>query len=98
MTDTARTHPALLNGWRIAGWGSLAALLAIPAIAMQFSAEVNWGPGDFLVAAVLLGFLGMAVEGAMRMHGSAFMRAAVIGLAVLAFLAIWAELAVGIFD
>jgi hypothetical protein len=29
-------------------------LLMIPAIAMQFSDEMNWGPGDFLVAGALL--------------------------------------------
>ena len=31
-----------------------ALLLLVPAIAMQFTSEVAWGPGDFVVAAVLL--------------------------------------------
>lgn len=26
--------------WRIAGWGALAALLALPAVAMRFTSEV----------------------------------------------------------
>jgi len=29
-------------------------LLLIPAVAMQFTSEVSWGPGDFLVAGTLL--------------------------------------------
>lgn len=43
-------------GWRIAAWGGAAALLLAPLVAMQFSAEVNWGIEDF----VFLGFLLLA--------------------------------------
>lgn len=35
-------------------------LLLVPFVAMQFSSEVSWGPGDFLAAAVLLFSAGMA--------------------------------------
>ena len=31
-----------------------AAILMIPAIAMQFTSEFKWGPGDFVVAAIML--------------------------------------------
>ena len=73
-----------------------AALLCIPAIAMFFTTEVNWGAGDFLVAAILLGGTGLAIEfGASRL---ATRRGRLLaGLAILAaFVLVWAELAVGI--
>lgn len=30
------------NPWRIVGWGTAAALLLLPLVAMQFTSEVNW--------------------------------------------------------
>ncbi len=33
-------------------------VLLLPLIAMQFTNEVNWGVGDFVVAGVLLSFFG----------------------------------------
>ena len=72
------------------------ALLAIPAIAMLLTDEVHWGPGDFLVAGLLLGTTGVLFEFGMR-HVRSFKRRAIAGGAiVLALLCVWAELAVGI--
>ena len=72
-------------------------LLMIPAIAMQFSDEMNWGPGDFLVAGALLfgtGLLYVLITERTTRRSS---RVAVgAGLAA-SLLAVWAELAVGIF-
>ncbi len=79
---------------RKAGWSLAAALLLLPAIAMQFTAEMNWGPGDFLAAALLLGGIGLALEGAARLHGRARLAVAIAALAV--GVLIWLELAVGI--
>lgn len=72
-------------------------LLLIPLVAMQFTSEVNWGPGDFGTAALLLFSAGMAYRLAcLRVHRKAHrVTVAVIVLAVLAI--IWAELAVGLF-
>ena len=42
------------KGWRIAMWGTAAFLLLLPAVAMQFTSEVDWGPGDFMVMGVML--------------------------------------------
>jgi len=82
--------------WRIAGWGGALALLLTPAIAMQFTAEVNWGPEDFVVALLMLGSVGMVLELAARTSASTAYRAAV-GVALLAaFLQTWVNLAVGI--
>lgn len=87
-------------------WGRLrvlyllacAALLSIPAIAMQFSSEVAWGPGDFLVMGSLLLALGAGAELAFRTARSRTGMIAGIAIATVLFLAVWAELAVGIFD
>lgn len=78
-------------------WGVIGALLLLPAIAMQFSPEVNWGPGDFLFAAVLLGGLGLSVEWIMRRIDTKIFRIAAIGIVLLTVMLIWIEAAVGIF-
>jgi peptidoglycan/LPS O-acetylase OafA/YrhL len=73
-----------------------AGILLIPFVAMQFTREVNWTAGDFLVAAVLLAGTGMLFELArakLRSRQSRLIAGAVIGLC---FLFVWAELAVGI--
>lgn len=73
-----------------------ALILAIPAVAMQFTQEVNWGPGDFLVAAALLLATGFAFEWAkMRLRQPSHRLLA--GASLLSVLAlVWAHLAVGI--
>jgi hypothetical protein len=71
-------------------------LLLIPAVAMRFTNEVSWGPGDFVVAAVLLLAAGSAFVLATRLR-SRVHRFGVIGLVALALLIIWAELSVGLF-
>ena len=35
------------NRWRPAIWGAAAFLLVLPAVAMQFTSEVNWTASDF---------------------------------------------------
>lgn len=81
---------------RRAGWSLAGALLALPAIAMQLGGDVQWGPGDFLAAALLLGATGAALEIIAALpHRRWRSRGAVLAIAVL--LLIWAELAVGIF-
>lgn len=72
------------------------ALLLLPAIAMRVTDEVSWGPGDFVVAAVLLLAAGTAIVLATRLRSRAH-RFGAIGLVTIALLVIWAELAVGLF-
>lgn len=84
------------QGWRIAGWGVLAVLLALPAVAMNFTGEVKWTALDFVTAGMLLGLLGLGFEFAVRRSGGMFARLG-MGLAMLtAFLLVWVNLAVGI--
>jgi hypothetical protein len=74
-----------------------AAILLVPAVAMQFTAEVNWGPMDFVIAGALVAGTGLAYELAVRrMRSSRWRTAGGLALAA-ALLLVWAELAVGIF-
>ncbi|MCP5396432.1 MAG: hypothetical protein H6918_06825 [Sphingomonadaceae bacterium] len=92
-----KAKTGLSGPWRFAMWSAAAGLLALPAIAMQFTPEVNWGPGDFIVMGGMLAMLCGGVELAARfLPGKRAFGLA--GLALLAiFLLVWAELAVGIF-
>ncbi len=74
-----------------------ALLLLLPAVAMLFTDQVAWGPGDFLIAGLLLfGAGAAAVTGLRHVNGTgqrvALVLAVAFGLAV-----VWAELAVGLF-
>ena len=72
------------------------AVLMIPLVAMQFTGEVKWTPGDFIVMGVLLFGSGLAYVLISRLSDSSAYRAAV-GVAVgTALLLIWMNLAVGI--
>ncbi|MBB4152429.1 hypothetical protein GGQ80_000305 [Sphingomonas jinjuensis] len=81
---------------RIFGWGSAAALLAAPAVAMQFTREVNWTASDFVFAAVMLATVGGALELLMRASGGWAYRGGAAIMAIGLFLLVWMNLAVGI--
>ncbi|WP_066585186.1 hypothetical protein [Sphingomonas pruni] len=84
------------NPWRIAGWSFAALLLLLPLVAMHFTAEVNWTPFDFAVAAVMIGAVGTAFEVTVRAtRNNAYRGALAIALAA-AFLLLWINGAVGI--
>jgi hypothetical protein len=86
-----------LNNRIIIGLATMLVLLLIPFIAMQFTDEVNWSPLDFLVMGLLLFSLGSTIELIMRKIKPLKQRIILLGAALLTFLLIWAELAVGIF-
>lgn len=76
---------------------TVAVLLCIPLIAMQFTTEVNWDTFDFIVAGVLLISTGLLIEVIARNVKDKKIRIAmVLGTLIVLFL-VWAELAVGIF-
>lgn len=83
--------------WRVIYWALASLVLIVPAVGMQLSDEVKWGPRDFLVMGLLVVLVGLALEAVVRLG----MTRAKQGLALLgvgaAFLLIWAELAVGVF-
>ena len=86
------------NAFRPVVWGLAGALLLLPAVAMQFTRDVQWTAFDFGVfGAMLLAACG-AYEFAAWRSGNTVYRAAA-GLAVLSgFLLTWINLAVGIID
>lgn len=86
------------NMWRGFMWGGLAVVLALPALAMFVGAEgVEWTAPDFLAVGGLMALLGSAIEMAVRFLRSWPRRFAAIIGAVVVFMAIWVELAVGVF-
>lgn len=72
--------------------------LAIVFIIMQFTEEVNWQIGDFIIAAFLITTILSALELIRIKVKSKNKRIALIIFAIISFLLIWIELAVGIFE
>lgn len=74
----------------------IATLLLIPLIAMQFSEEVNWSLGDFLIMGGMLSGIALAYELiARRSTSTKYKTAFAVGL-LGAFLLLWVNGAVGI--
>lgn len=72
-----------------------ALILMMPLVAMQFTSEVQWTLPDFIFMGALIFAAGIALDVAWQRAGK-YKVLAVIGI-VLAFLWLWAELAVGVF-
>ena len=82
--------------WRAIGWGGAVALLALPFVAMQFTADVNWTLSDFAAFGVMLLMVGVPLELVARMSDNWSYRAGALLALTGMFLTIWANLAVGI--
>jgi peptidoglycan/LPS O-acetylase OafA/YrhL len=76
---------------------TVALLLLIPLIAMQFTNEVSWNLFDFVVMGVLLLGTGLVCELVMRKVKKMKHRIVICGVLLVALFLIWVELAVGIF-
>lgn len=76
---------------------SVAFLLLLPLVAMQFTNEVNWTLTDFVAMGALLLSAGLTCEFVMRKTKNLNYQIGIIAAILVAFLLIWAELAVGIF-
>lgn len=76
---------------------SVAVLLSIPFIAMQFTNEVDWDISDFVIMGILLTATGLLCELVMRKAKSLTQRLMICGLILFLFFLVWAELAVGVF-
>ena len=99
MTSTnPAPKPSRQMPWRLALRVSATALLALPALAMLITDQVNWTLGDFVVFGVMLALLVAGIEflSASRLRVRSKLIGVVMVLAVFAL--IWIELAVGIFD
>lgn len=76
---------------------TVAFILLIPFVAMQFTNEVSWDLFDFVVAGVLLLGTGLMIELAIRTIKNKNTRIAMITAILFVLFLLWAELAVGIF-
>ncbi len=81
--------------WRILVWSAAACLLLLPLVAMQFSNEVNWKPGDFIIFGFMLVAACGMYELATRITGSFVYRAAAAIAIAAGFILVWINLAVG---
>lgn len=73
-------------------------LLFIPLIGMSITDKINWSPFDFIIMGFLLTILGAGINFVINYTKNFENRILYIGILVLIFLLIWAELSVGIFD
>src|SRR5688572_15784957 len=96
MATTPVTDPRRgRNRFRPLIWGAAAFLLLVPAVAMQFTGEVDWTGSDFVIMGIPLGMVCGLYELAVWLSGNTAYRAA-FGIAVLTgFLTVWVNLAVG---
>lgn len=90
--------PRTIARWRRALWTVAALLLATPWVAMRFTDEVRWDALDFLVFGAMLGIAGGLVEVVVRLSRRRLVVLGAVAGVGAAFLLLWAELAVGLFD
>jgi hypothetical protein len=72
-------------------------LLLIPLIGMTINDEINWSPFDFFTMGSLLILLGIGINLVSSRVKNLKYRVLYIGVIVIIFILIWAELAVGLF-
>jgi hypothetical protein len=94
--DTGAAPGTLAGGIRRVLLGT-AAILLLPLVAMRFTREVNWGPLDFVAAAVLLAGAGSLYVLLIHKLRTAPQRRVVGAGLLVTLLLVWAELAVGVF-
>jgi len=82
--------------WRIALWAVVPIVLALPAVAMLFSSEVDWKFADFAMAAVLLGGTALIADRVLRGSQPSATKALLVVAVLAALLLVYAELAVGL--
>lgn len=73
-------------------------ILAIPLIAMQFTEEVVWTIGDFIIAGLLLFSVGAIILFLRSLTLKRSQKNLLIIMVLIIFLLVWADLAVGLFS
>ena len=84
------------NRWSLAIWTGAAALLAVPAVAMRFTEEVQWTALDFTTFGIMLAAACGAYELLARKSASLAYRAGAAAAIGTGFFLVWANLAVGL--
>ncbi|MEA1072607.1 hypothetical protein [Sphingomonas sp. LY160] len=96
MTETLPTRSHGPNPWRMPGWTLALLLLLLPAVAMQFTDEVNWTASDFIFAAIVFGITGSLIEFMVRRSPNAAYRSGAVVAVLGLFLLVWLNAAVGL--
>jgi hypothetical protein len=73
-------------------------LLLIPLIGMLFSNEVNWSFFDFIIMGILILVMSFGIKLVLKTTPKRMYRILIIGIILILFLLVWAELAVGVFE
>ena len=73
------------------------AILLVPAIAMQFTSEVNWGPEDFGAMGLMLVLVGLALEVSPRLSKTALQAGLAVGFIIFVFSDFGGTIALGLF-
>ena len=80
----------LWNIMRIVGWAAVPVLLLIPAIAMQFTSEVDSNAFDFIFAAAVIIGAGASLEIVAQVTRNPVIRFSAAAIVALLVLLIWA--------
>ena len=72
-------------------------LLLLPLLGMFVSNEVNWSFFDFIVMGILILSFSFGIKQVLKTTKNIKYRILIIGIILILFLLLWAELAVGIF-
>jgi len=72
-------------------------LLLLPLIGMFVSNQINWSLFDFFIMGILILSLSFSIKQVLKLTKNIKYRILIIGITVIVFLLVWAELAVGIF-
>ena len=72
-------------------------LLLLPLIGMFVSNQINWSFFDFFIMGILILSLSFSIKQVLKLTKNIKYRILIIGITVIVFLLVWAELAVGIF-
>lgn len=91
MTGNAR----LWHYLRVVGWSLAVLILLLPIVASWFTDEVKWSPGDYLLAAIVLGGIGLLFELTIRRSNNDAYRTGVVLALASIFLMAWSNAAVG---
>ena len=96
MTTQIQNHTTRWPSWRMIIWALVPALLALPAVAMLATDEVQWSLGDFAVAGLLLLATALLADVIVRSTRSLRTTAILLGVLLAGAVFVWIELAVGL--
>lgn len=73
-------------------------MLLLPFIGMFFSNEINWSFFDFIIMGILILVMSFGIKLVLKTTPKKMYRILIIGIILILFLLVWAELAVGVFE